>query len=182
MVDDDAELMLAFKAGDQRAFEVLFERYTPRLHSFLARMVRDRGRAEELTQDVFIRLYTAAGRYEARTRFSTYVFGIAHNLALNHLARAWRQREQSAGDAVPEPTSDPAQDPTEQLDVARAQAALERAIDTLPERQRAALLLRAHEDMDYDSIAAALGTSVPSVKSLLHRAREALLAKLGARS
>jgi RNA polymerase sigma-70 factor (ECF subfamily) len=55
---------------------------------------------------------------------------------------------------------------------------LERAIDTLPERQRAALLLRAHEDMDYEEIAAALGTSVPSVKSLLHRAREALLARL----
>jgi RNA polymerase sigma-70 factor (ECF subfamily) len=178
MVDDDAKLMLAFKAGDQRAFDVLFERYTPRLHSFLARMVRDRGRAEELTQDVFIRLYTAAGRYEARTRFSTYVFGIAHNLALNHLARAWRQREQPT-DVAPEPAADPAQDPTDALDAARTRAALERAIDELPERQRAALLLRAHEDMDYDGIAQALGTSVPGVKSLLHRARETLLAKLG---
>jgi RNA polymerase sigma-70 factor (ECF subfamily) len=179
MVDDDAKLMLAFKAGDRQAFAVLFERYTPRLHSFLFRMVRDRGRAEELTQDVFIRLYTAAERYEARTRFATYAFGIAHNLALNHLARSWRQREQSAGDDAPELASDPAQDPSEQLDALRTGAALERAIGELPERQRAALLLRAHEDMDYDAIAEALGTSVPGVKSLLHRARESLLAKLG---
>lgn len=179
MVDDDAKLMLAFKAGDQRAFDVLFERYTPRLHSFLVRMVRDRGRAEELTQDVFIRLYTAAERYEARTRFSTYVFGIAHNLALNHLARSWRQRERPVGDDVPEPPADAARDPGEWIDAARTHAALERAIGELPDRQRAALLLRAHEDMDYDAIAAALGTSVPSVKSLLHRARETLLAKLG---
>jgi RNA polymerase sigma-70 factor, ECF subfamily len=178
MDDDDARLMLAFKAGDQRAFDQLFERYTPRLHSFLARMVRDRGRAEELTQDVFIRLYTAVERYEARTRFSTYVFGIAHNLALNHLARSWRQREQLAGDDTPEPAADPAAGPVEQLDAARAHASLERAIDELPERQRSALLLRAHEDMGYEEIAAALGTSIPSVKSLLHRARETLLAKL----
>jgi RNA polymerase sigma-70 factor (ECF subfamily) len=179
MIDDDARLMLAFKAGDRRAFEELFERYTPRLHSFLARMVRDRSRAEELTQDVFIRLYTAADHYEARTRFATYVFGIAHNLALNHLARAWRQREQSLADGYDAQAAEPSSDPAEQLDAARTQRALERAISTLPERQRAALLLRAHEGMGYDEIAAALGTSVPSVKSLLHRAREALLAQLG---
>jgi RNA polymerase sigma-70 factor (ECF subfamily) len=179
MIDDDARLMLAFRAGDRRAFDELFARYTPRLHSFLTRMVRDRGRAEELTQDVFIRLYTAAERYEARTRFSTYVFGIAHNLALNHLARAWRQREQALGEGAPEPTAHEAAGPGEQLEAARTHAALERAIAELPERQRAALLLRAHEDMGYDEIAAALGTSVPSVKSLLHRAREALLARLG---
>jgi RNA polymerase sigma-70 factor (ECF subfamily) len=179
MIDDDARLMLAFKAGDRRAFDELFERYTPRLHSFLARMIRDRGRAEELTQDVFIRLYTAAERYEARTRFSTYVFGIAHNLALNHLARSWRRREQALGDEDVERAGASVSDPREQLEAARTHANLERAIDALPERQRAALLLRAHEDMGYEEIAAALGTSVASVKSLLHRARETLLAKLG---
>jgi RNA polymerase sigma-70 factor (ECF subfamily) len=178
MVDDDARLMLAFQKGDRRAFDELFERYTPRLHSFLTRMVRDRGRAEELTQDVFVRLYTAAERYQARTRFSTYVFGIASNLALNHLARAWRQREHGFSDDHPEPAAgEPG--PMEQLEAARTQQALERALGELPERQRAALLLRVHEDMGYDEIAAALGTSVPSVKSLLHRAREALLARLG---
>jgi RNA polymerase sigma-70 factor (ECF subfamily) len=81
MVDEDARLMLAFKNGDRKAFDALFERYTPRLLGFLFRMVRDQGKAEELTQDVFIRLYDAAGRYEPRARFSTYVFGIARNLA-----------------------------------------------------------------------------------------------------
>jgi len=179
MVDDDARLMLAFRAGDRRAFDELFARYTPRLHSFLVRMVRDRGRAEELTQDVFIRLYTAADRYEARTRFSTYVFGIAHNLALNHLARAWQRREQAQADPPIEAAAEAGTGPVEQLEAARTHAALERALGELPERQRAALLLRAHEDMGYEDIAAALGTSVASVKSLLHRARETLLAKLG---
>src|SRR4029453_3924112 len=94
MVDDDARLMLAFRDGDRRAFETLFSRYTPRVLTFLTRMVRDRARAEELTQDVFVRVYNAAERYEASARFSTWIFGIAHNLALNDLARAHRRYEQ----------------------------------------------------------------------------------------
>ena len=80
MIDDDSRLMLAFKGGDRGAFDELFRLYTPRLMSFLARMVRDRARAEELTQDVFVRIYQARERYEPRAKFSTWLFRIAHNL------------------------------------------------------------------------------------------------------
>src|SRR5262245_9398877 len=91
--DEDAQLMLAFQAGDRRAFEALFGRYSARLVNFLARMVPSRARAEELAQDVFVRVYQARDRYQATARFSTYVFGIASNLALNDLDRAYRRRE-----------------------------------------------------------------------------------------
>ncbi|HXZ86590.1 MAG TPA: sigma-70 family RNA polymerase sigma factor [Myxococcota bacterium] len=177
--DEDARLMLAFQGGDRRAFEALFARYTPRVLTFLTRMVRDRARAEELTQDVFVRIYNAADRYEARARFSTYVFGIAHNLALNELARAHRKHEQARPDLSALGAIDPAPGAEEQLDAERTRGRLERAIAELPERQRAAVLLRSEQGLDYEEIATALETSISSVKSLLHRARETLLAALG---
>ncbi|HTO70023.1 MAG TPA: sigma-70 family RNA polymerase sigma factor [Myxococcota bacterium] len=177
--DEDARLMLAFQGGDRRAFETLFSRYTPRVLTFLTRMVRDKARAEELTQDVFVRIYNAADRYEARARFSTYVFGIAHNLALNELARAHRKHEQARADLSELAAADPAPGAEEKLDADRMRARLERAIAELPERQRAAVLLRSEQGLDYEEIAGALDASVSSVKSLLHRAREALLAALG---
>src|SRR5215831_15523480 len=161
--------MLAFQGGDRRAFDTLFARYTPRVLTFLTRMVRDRARAEELTQDVFIRIYNAAARYEPRARFSTYVFGIAHNLALNELARAHRKHEQARADLSELAAVDPAPGAEEKLDADRMRARLERAIADLPERQRAAVLLRSEQGLDYEEIAGALDASVSSVKSLLHR-------------
>jgi RNA polymerase sigma-70 factor (ECF subfamily) len=177
MADDDARLMLAFQRGDRRAFETLFARYTPRVLAFLTRMVRDRARAEDLTQDVFVRIYNAAERYEPRARFSTYVFGIAHNLALNELARAHRRYE-SASDLTELVNADPTPGPEEKLDADRTRVRLERALAKLPERQRAAVLLRSEQGLDYEEIAGSLDTTVSSVKSLLHRARESLLAAL----
>ena len=171
--------MLAFKAGDRRAFEALFARYTPRVLTFLTRMVRDRARAEELTQDVFVRIYNAADRYEARARFSTYVFGIAHNLALNELARAHRKHEQARSDLTELGAIDPEPSPVEKLVAESTRERLERALAALPERQRAAVLLRSEQGLDYEEIAGSLETTVASVKSLLHRARESLLAALG---
>jgi RNA polymerase sigma-70 factor (ECF subfamily) len=179
MVDDDARLMLAFRDGDRRAFESLFSRYTPRVLTFLTRMVRDRARAEELTQDVFVRVYNAAERYEASARFSTWIFGIAHNLALNDLARAHRRYERADGMLEELGAADPAASAEDKLDAVRMQTRLERALAALPERQRAALLLRSEQGLSYEEIAEALSATVSSVKSLIHRAREALLADLG---
>ncbi|MEE9281543.1 MAG: RNA polymerase sigma factor [Myxococcota bacterium] len=178
MIDDDAELMLAFKAGDRGAFETLFERYTPRLLNFLTRMVRDRDRAEELTQDVFVRVYTAAPRYEMRAKFSTWVFGIAHNLALNDLDRAYRKRERSPEPGELSDPRDPDPDPHERVAARQLAEALESALSKLPERQRSAILLRSEQGLGYQEISEVLGTSVSGVKSLLHRARESLLSEL----
>ena len=172
--DADAKLMLAFRAGDRSAFETLFRRHTPPLVNFLARMVKDRGRAEELAQDVFIRIYNARERYEAKARFSTWMFGIAHNLALNELGRAYRKRERRFEEGAEARSPDPAPGPQLLLEARRAAARLEAALAALPDRQRAALLLRTQQGLAYDEIAEALGVSLASVKSLIHRAREGL--------
>jgi RNA polymerase sigma-70 factor (ECF subfamily) len=168
--------MLRFREGDRSAFDVLFARYTPRLVNFLARMVLDRSRAEELAQDTFVRIYQARERYEARSRFSTWLFGIAHRLALNDLDLAARKRERPLAEADLDAALDPGPGPDELLSADKTTRAIERALQALPARQRAALLLRTQEEQGYDEIAAVLGVSVSSVKSLLHRAREALLA------
>ena len=177
-MDEDARLMLRFQAGDRRAFEELFHRFTPPLLGFLARMVADRGRAEELAQEVFVRVYNARERYEPRARFSTWIFGIAHRLALNELSRAYRGRERPLEGGAEREVADPAPGTDEHLDAVRLGERLERALARLPERQRAALALRSERGMGYEEIAETLGTSVSSVKSLLHRARERLLAEV----
>jgi RNA polymerase sigma-70 factor (ECF subfamily) len=150
MIDADAELMLRFREGDRSAFEQLFHRYTPPLVNFLARMVPERARAEELAQEVFVRIYGARDRYEPRAKFSTFMFGIAHRLALNELARAHRRREQALGEGGPAEIEDPSP---------RA--------DAVYDASRTA-----------EQIAAVLETSTASVKSLLHRARETLASRL----
>ena len=179
MLDDDARLMLAFRDGDRRAFEALFARYTPRVLTFLTRLVRDRARAEELTQDVFVRIYNAADRYEPKARFSTWIFGIAHNLGLNELARAHRRYERGDTPLEELVSSDPSPGADEKLEAAELHGRLERALAKLPDRQRAALLLRSEQGLAYEEIAEALDASVSSVKSLIHRARESLIAELG---
>jgi RNA polymerase sigma-70 factor (ECF subfamily) len=170
--------MLRFKGGDRGAFETLFRRYTPRLVSFLARMVPEHARAEELAQEVFVRIYKARDRYEPKARFSTWLFGIASNLALNELARAHRRREHPWDEPamVAVPDSEPPAD--ESLAAQRTAEQLDRALARIPERQRAALLLRVDEGLSYVEIAEALGVSKANVKSLIHRARERLLAAL----
>ena len=142
-------------------------------------MIPERARAEELAQEAFLRIYQARDRYEPKARFSTWLFSIANNLALNELARSHRKREAplegSGADqlAAPQPAVD------EGLEQRRALSAVEQALATLPERQRAALLLRAAQGLGYAEIAEVMGTSSASVKSLIHRARENLVALRG---
>jgi RNA polymerase sigma-70 factor (ECF subfamily) len=176
--DEDARLMLRFREGDRGAFETLFRRYTPRLVSFLARMVPEHARAEELAQEVFVRIYQARDRYEPRARFSTWLFGIASNLALNDLARAHRKRERAWDVPAASVVEDPGARADRSLEARRTAARIEKAMARLPDRQRAALLLRVEEGLGYEEIAEALGASNASVKSLIHRAREKLLADL----
>jgi RNA polymerase sigma-70 factor (ECF subfamily) len=177
--DEGSQLMLRFQQGDRAAFDVLFRRFSRPVLGFLTRMVRDRGRAEELAQETFVRVYQARDRYQPRAKFTTFLFAIAHNLALNELARARHALETSLEPAQRAVLVDPGPGADQLLEASRAQARLERALGDLPERQRAALLLRSTENLGYDEIAAALEVSVSSVKSLLHRARERLLAELG---
>src|SRR5262245_2320534 len=135
-IDDDAQLMLASRDGDPRAFETLYRRYSTRLVSFLARMVPERARAEELAQDVFVRIYQARERYQPSARFSTYLFGVASNLALNDLARAHRKRERPLSENVEIRVTDPEPSAEQKLAGRRTQETLEEALDELPARQR----------------------------------------------
>jgi len=181
--DHDVQLMLAFQRGDARAFDALFERWAARLVRFLERMVEDRASAEELAQEAFLRVHRARERYEPGARFSTWLYRIATNLALNELRRPRRRHSHaSTGDEQAGLSelraSEPAADTV--VDARRRSEALVRELALLPERQRTALWLAAGEGLSYAEVADVLETTTKSVKSLVHRARATLTARLGA--
>jgi RNA polymerase sigma-70 factor (ECF subfamily) len=173
--------MLAFAAGDEAAFEALFDRWSAPLLRFLERMVKDRATAEELVQEAFLRVYRARGGYQPRARFSTWLYRIAGNLALNELRRPRRARPHASVDDEVGPALELIEGgaPPDELAHARlVSASLEDALDELPERQRMALLLSAVEGLSYAEVAEALETTPASVKSLVHRARSTLAERL----
>jgi RNA polymerase sigma-70 factor (ECF subfamily) len=171
--DADAALLLAFQRGDEAAFRALYERNARAMVAFCHRFVRDPARAEELAQDVFVKLYGAADRYRPSARFRTFLYRIAANHCLNELRRpehGARADDAAGAPADPDALPSGAANPEE---IARG-AALERAVaamlDRLPDKQRAALVLCRFEGLSYEEIAEVLGTTVSAVKSLVHRA------------
>lgn len=187
MARSDVQLMLDVKAGDEASFELLLRKYRTPLVNFLYRMVRDTGVAEDLAQEVFLRVYRAREQYAPSAKFTTWMFRIATNLALN-ARRDGRHRQhevsidQSADDGerdvAPLEIAD-GQPTIEHELVARDRASLiRRAVESLPEKQRAAVLMHKYQEMDYDQIAKALGCSEAALKSLLFRAYETLRVEL----
>ncbi|MCL6482048.1 MAG: sigma-70 family RNA polymerase sigma factor [Firmicutes bacterium] len=185
MARSDVQLMLDVKAGDAASFELLLQRYRTPLVNFLHRMVRDAALAEDLAQEVFLRVYRARRRYEPGAKFTTWLFRIATNLALNAIRDGrYRTAELSLDDPA-EPDQPPVLElpdgrPTaeQQLLDQHRQAVIRRAILRLPEKQRAAVLLHKYQEMDYNQIAKILGCSESALKSLLFRAYEALRVEL----
>jgi RNA polymerase sigma-70 factor (ECF subfamily) len=178
-LDEDVRLMLAFRGGEAAAFDALFRRWSGPLLRYLERMVRDLATAEDLVQEVFLRVHRARDRYAAEARFSTWLYRIATNLALNELRRprrraAHRSTEDEA--AVPLASADPATDTV--VDARRMAEAVWRELGKLPEKQRAALCLTAVEGLSYAEVAEALEVTEKAVKSLVHRARSALAERL----
>ena len=176
MVDEDVRLMLAFRDGDERAFDALFERWAGRVLRFVERMVGEASVAEDLVQETFVRVWRARERYQPEARFSTWLFTIAGNAARNELRRPFRRAPHDSVDAEPGPLELAADDaPLDALvDARRTGRGLEAGLAALPERQREALWLRAVEGLSYAEVAVALATSEKSVKALIHRARVAL--------
>jgi RNA polymerase sigma-70 factor (ECF subfamily) len=173
--------MLAFRAGDAAAFDALFRRWAGPLLRYLDRMLRDRGAAEELVQETFLRVHGARERYQPEARFSTWLYRIATNLARNELRRPRRRephRSTDAGDA-PELAGAPAR-AEDVLDARRLGERVERELAGLPENQRAALWLTAVEGLAYAEAAEALEVSEQALKALVHRARCALADRLRA--
>jgi RNA polymerase sigma-70 factor (ECF subfamily) len=173
--DEDAALMLAFCAGDGAAFDALFGRWAAPLLRYLERMLRDSAVAEELVQEVFLRVHGARERYQPQARFSTWLYRIATNLALNELRRPRRREPHSSLDEPGRPAL-PGEGPAAEdaLDARRLSARVERELAQLPERQRAALCLSAVEGLSYAQVAEALEVSESAVKALVHRARTTL--------
>jgi len=180
-------LMLDVKAGDEQSFELLLRKYRSPLVNFLYRMVRDPAVAEDLAQEVFLRVYRARENYAPNAKFTTWMFRIATNLALNSLRdNRHRQMEISmdqsvhSGEDEIKPIEVPDRAPTIEQDlVARSRAAIIlKAIHALPEKQRAAVLLHKYHELDYDEIAHVLECSESALKSLLFRAYETLRLEL----
>ncbi len=184
MARTDVQLMLDVKAGDDSSFELLLRRYRTPLVSFLYRMVRDAATAEDLAQEVFLRVYRARKKYAPSAKFSTWLFRIATNLALNSL-RDGRYRQMEVSLDVPAeegeaPLELPAREPRadEQLIERHRATLIRRAVLKLPEKQRAAVLLHKYHEMDYTEIAGVLECSESALKSLLFRAYETLRVEL----
>jgi RNA polymerase sigma-70 factor (ECF subfamily) len=187
MARTDVQLMLDVKAGDEESFELLLRKYRVPLVNFLYRMVRDSAVAEDLAQEVFLRVYRARKEYAPSAKFTTWMFRIATNLALNSVRdNRYRQMEISVdhtvetGDdeqrAIEVPDCTPS---VEQHLVARSRSEMIlRAIHSLPEKQRAAVLLHKYQELDYDEIARILECSESALKSLLFRAYETLRVEL----
>jgi RNA polymerase sigma-70 factor (ECF subfamily) len=183
--DPDVRLMLKVRNDDASAFEELVQRYQARLITVLQNLVHSRDRAEELAQDVFLRVYRARASYMPQAKFSTWLFTIAHNVASNALRSMSRRKEvnlaveRSGEMGLDDLARDPSGlMPARQLDKAEMAEVVRLAIDSLSERQRMALLLSRFEHMSYQDIAQAMSLSVQAVKSLLSRARENLRAIL----
>lgn len=174
--DPDVALMLAFQAGDDSAFDGLYHRWAGPLLRYLERMVGDTATAEELLQDAFLRVHRARERYEPRARFSTFLYRIATNLALNELKRPRRRHRHSEENEYPVRDGQP--DVEAQVETGRRRATVERLLDQLPERQRIALWLSAAEGHSYAEVAQVLETTEKSVKALVHRGRSALVTRM----
>ena len=187
MARTDVQLMLDVKAGDEQSFELLLRKYRTPLVNFLYRMVRDTAVAEDLAQEVFLRVYRARQEYAPSAKFTTWMFRIATNLALNSV-RDNRHRQMDVsmdqtvdtGEDEQRPLEVPDKAPSvEQELVARCRADLiMKAIHSLPEKQRAAVLLHKYQELDYDEIARVLECSESALKSLLFRAYETLRVEL----
>jgi RNA polymerase sigma-70 factor, ECF subfamily len=189
MARTDVQLMLDVKAGDEQSFALLLHRYRTPLVNFLYRMVRNREQAEDLAQEVFIRVYRARAEYVPSAKFTTWLFRIATNLALNSIRDTRHQRMEVSLDA---PVTVDAEEGDERpLDVAEKNPNIEEhlvqeaqremirhAIDKLPEKQRAAVLLHKYQDLDYGEISKILSCSESALKSLLFRAYETLRVEL----
>ena len=183
VLDRDAELMLRVKEGDDASFGILLDKHRSPVVHFLFRMVQNQAVAEELAQEVFLRVYRSRSTYEPTAKFTTWLFRIATHLALNALRDGKNERSQErldddTGDMPVRQVSD-RKPSVEQSMVHQAKMAeIRRAIAGLPEKQRAAVLMHKYEEMEYSQIAKVLGCSESAVKSLLFRAYETLRARL----
>lgn len=180
---DDITLMMAVKHGDEEAFQTLVERHQYRIVGTVAKMLGRETDAEDIAQQVFVRVCQSASRYEPGAKFTTWLLTITRNLVFNEMRRRRRSKlveMQSDEDEerFAQHADSNARSPASSAQDAELQSAISDAIGALPEAQRMAVVLRRYEELSYEEIADILNTSVPSVKSLLFRARTELRERL----
>jgi len=178
--DPDIRLMLRVRDDEPGAFEELVEQYQHRLVAVMHHLVGNAEEAEDLAQEVFLRVYRSRHKYRPRAKFSTWLFTIANNLALNHLRSRSRKPVvrlaiHESGPLGPRPAEQLARDqaaqPVHRMQQQELADLVKQAIQGLNERQRVAVILNKFEDMNYAEIAEVMGLTTKAVKSLLSRAR-----------
>lgn len=182
----DHELIAGVRDGNEDAFQEIVRRYRNPITNFVYRMLDDYDRSVELAQETFIRVYTSASRYQANHNFSTYIYRIASNLAISEIRQRKRRKlvslfspftnEEGETIELDPPDNNSLQD--ESLIEDERRRAVNRAIASLPQKYRAAIVLRDIEEMSYDRIAEVLSLSEGTVKSRINRARNLLKEKL----
>ncbi len=182
----DADIMLRAKAGDQAAFDYLVQKYRRPMVSFMYRMAHNAAAAEDLAQEVFLRVYRSRESYEASAKFTTWLYRIATNLAVNHArdTRHERPEVQVSLDEPDEETGTTFEVPDRSLNAEQAIMVRERMkairlkVEALPEQQKLAVIMHKYQQMDYKQIAEVLKKSESATKSLLFRAYETLREQL----
>ena len=182
----DAQIMLRVKDGDDSAFEYLVQKYRRPMLSFMYRMAHNTAVAEDLAQEVFLRVYRSREKYEASAKFTTWLYRIASNLAVNHARDTRHQRPENTV-SLDEPDQEsgltmdlPDNSLTAEESIVRRErlAAIRQRVEALPERQKMALIMHKYQQMDYRQIAEVLKLSESAIKSLLFRAYETLRVQL----
>ena len=184
--NSDVQVMLRVKAGDESAFAFLVQKYRRPMVGFMYRMCHNPSTAEELAQEVFLRVYRSRTSYEPSAKFTTWLYRIATNLAVNH-ARDTRHERPDNTVRLDEPDQETGTTPDladetlsaeEQILKRERLAAIRSKVNALPERQRVAVIMHKYQQMDYRQIAAVLKLSESATKSLLFRAYETLREQL----
>jgi RNA polymerase sigma-70 factor (ECF subfamily) len=182
----DAEIMLQVKAGDDSAFEYLVQKYRRPMMNFMFRMAHSNSAAEDLAQEVFLRVYRSRASYEASAKFSTWLYRIATNLAVNH-ARDTRHDRPENTVSLDEPDEEsgrtldlPDRTPSAEDAIVQRErvAAIRQRVQALPERQRIAVVMHKYQQMEDRELADVLKLSESATKSLLFRAYETLREQL----
>ena len=173
--DPDALLMLAVASGDESALTDLIDRWKGPLVSFFYRSVRSKELAEDLAQEVFIRVYRAAPRYRPEAKFSTYLFAIARRRLINEHRRATRKPLELVD---PQDLRSVKSDQSNKQELFEIEEAFSTALEDLPPKHREAILLLKQQQLSYEEIATIMGASESSVKTWIFRARQKLKASL----
>lgn len=179
----DVELAERHRYGDSDAFDEVYERYAGMVYGLCLRMSGDPVRAQDLSQEVFLRIFKGLGRFRGRSSLKTWVYRIALNHCRGRLAR--RRVATQSLDSTPLPEAcleDPARGPETRAEEHEAEQQVMRLLETLPRRFREAVILRDLQDLSYEEIATVLGVRIGTVRSRIARGRERLRRELEARS